>query len=206
MDIRDYLKLLRRFWIVIVVIVVLGAAASYFFSRKQPPTYTASNTLTITKTNALKQSEVNFYLFDNYYENQEANIISQTLVGWFSSSSFVQEIYQKAGVDSAHLSMRELSSAFTAVRTDPATITLSINGKDENQVSNLINAAPDVLQTEANNFSKNNNSTYKVFRLNPVIVENKPSLLLNTLIGFAGGVILSLLVIFGIIYFKKEKI
>lgn len=206
MNLRDMMKLFFRHWFIFVVIVILATFAAYFFSKRQPVTYTGSVTLTINRTNALKQSEVNYYLFDNYYENQAANTFSQTATNWFATSSFANEIYQKAGVDSSNLTDTQLSKAFSALRSDPSTITVSTTGTEQTRVTSLINSVPEVLQTEANNYNKNVDAKYEISYLTPSITQDSSHIKLNILYGIASGVILGIIVIIAIVYFKREEV
>lgn len=206
MELRDYFKIIGKHYIVFIIIVLLCGLFAFIFTKTQKVTYTAQTTVTVNKASSLKQSQANYYLYDNYYNVQSAALFSQIVTTWFSSPSLVKEIYQKAGIEVPNVSQSKLSKTFKAVREEPATITVSITGTNQDQLNKLINAATDVLQTETNNLGKNNDSFYEIAEFIPITIQNQPNPGQNTLIGLVSGVILGIIVVLGIAYFKREEL
>lgn len=204
MELRDYVKIVRKHFIVFIIVVILGGGFAFFFTKRQPVSYTAQTTFTVNKTSALKQSQVNYYLYDNYYNIQSAGLFSQVVTTWFSSPAVVAEIYQKAGVDSAGLSQKALSKSFKAVFSEPATINVTLSGANKDELSKLMNAAGDVLQKKTNELN-NGDTVYEIAKFKPIISQNKPNTVINSLIGLIAGAILGIILALSISYFREEK-
>jgi len=187
---------------VFIAIVILSGVAAFYFTRSQKTNYTASTTFTVNKSSALKQSEANYYLYDNYYNVQSAGLFSSIVTTWFESPALVKEIYQTANLEVPNISQGKLAKTFKALRQEPATINVTISGNDKDQLEKLINAAATVLQEKTNELGKNSDSFYEIAMFQPIVSTNHPSYMLNTIIGLFAGVLLGAIVALGINYFK----
>ena len=149
--------------------------------------------------------DVNYYLYDNYYNVQSAGLFSQIVATWFESPALVSEIYQKAGIALPNISQNKLAKTFKTLRTEPATINVSISGANRDDLEKLINAAGTVLQEKSDDLNQNSENIYEIAKFTPIITNDNPNLTLNTIIGLVGGLFLALIIIFGAEYFKQEK-
>jgi len=204
MEIRDYFKIFSRYVLWFVIIVILTGFSAYLWTKNQPQSYLASTTVTVNKASALKQQDVNYYLYDNYYNVQSAALFSQIVVSWFTSPAFVTEIYAKAGVNAPDIAQAKLGKIFKAVRQEPSTINLSVSSGNKEEASKLIAAATDVLQEETNKLSKNSDSLYEIAKFVPVVSDNKPNVATNTLLGLLAGLVISVFLSLGLEYFRKK--
>ncbi len=205
MEIRDYFKIFKKYLTLFAVIIILGGASAYFWTKSQPKTFLASTTVTVNKASALAQQDVNYYLYDNYYNVQSAALFSQIVVSWFTSPAFVTEIYEKAGLAVPQIAQNKLGKIFRAVRQEPSTINLSVASANKDEVAKLITAATDVLQEETNKLSKNSDALYEIAKFKPVVSDNAPNIVLNTLIGLFAGLVISIFLCLGLEYFKEGK-
>ncbi len=205
MELRDYFTLIGKHLTTFIIIVILTTLTAFLFTKLQPTTYTAQTTVTVNRTSALKQNQVDFYLYDNYYNLQATQLFSQIVANWLASPSFVKEVYQKAGVNIPDVSKDQLAKTFKTTLQMPATIVINLDGTSRDELNKLINATPDVLSQEATNLS-NSDSTYQITKLSPIIIQNKPNTKLNTAVGLVCGIILGIIAIIGVAYFKREKI
>ena len=206
MELREYFKIVGRykwlFWGTVTVLVV----ATFLFTKLQPRSYLASTTITVNKASALKQSEVNYYLFDNYYNVQSSSLFSQIVTSWFGSPAVVKEIYIRAGIDLPNVSQRALSKTFKAVRVEPATINVSLSGADKEKIEKLINAAAEVMQDMTNELGRSDReNVYDIVKFAPIVSETTPNLWLNTIIGLIAGILLGAILALAVEYFKKES-
>jgi capsular polysaccharide biosynthesis protein len=124
---------------------------------------------------------------------------------WFESPSLVKEVYQKAGIPVPNVSQKKLSKTFKAVREEPATINVTITGTNKDELEKLLNSASNVLQSKADELSKNGENIYELAKFSPVVTDNSPNLLLNAIIGLFAGIFLGIIVALGIEYFKEDK-
>jgi len=205
MELRDYFKMVGRHKVIFWVVVILCGLSALLWTTAQPKSFLASTTFTVNKASTLMQKDANYYLYDNYYNVQSAGLFSQIVTTWFSSPSLVTEIYQKAGLTVPATSQKKLARTFKAVRTEPATINVSITGTNRDDLAKLISASADVLQEKTNELSKDNETVYEIAKFAPVISDNNQSVSLNTIIGLIAGLFLGAVLVLGIEYFKEEK-
>ncbi len=205
MELRQYFKIIRQYYLVFWAAVILVGLAAFIFTQTQPQSFLASTTITVNKASALKQSEVNYYLFDNYYNVQSSALFSQIVVSWFSSPAVVKDMYEKAGITLPNISQGKLAKTFKAVREEPATIKVSLVGTNKDETTKLITAASDVIQEKTNELGRSDKeNVYDIVRFSPLVTDNSPNLLLNTIIGLIIGFLVGVILAITIDYFKKE--
>ena len=205
MELREYFKIIGKygklFWVVVIVTII----ATFLFAKMQPRSYLASTTLTVNKASALKQSQINYYTFDNYYNVQSSGLFSQIVVSWMSSPAVVKDIYTKADITLPNVSQAKLAKLFKAIREEPATINVSIAVSDKNEADKLINAAAEVMQVKTNEMGRSDKeNVYDIVKFTPVVTETTANTWLNLLIGAIAGLILGAILALAIDYFKAE--
>lgn len=205
MELREYFKIIGRhktlFWGMVIAVILAG----FIFTKIQPKSYLASTTLTVNKASVIRQSQVDYYLFDNYYNVQSSGLFSQIVASWFESPAVVNEIYLKAELPLPDISQKKLSKTFKAVREEPATINVSIVGSNQKEMEKLINAAATVMQDKTNELGMaDQENIYDIVKFQSIITETTPNLWLNTLIGLIAGIILGAIVALSVEYFRKE--
>lgn len=206
MELREYFRIIGRYWKVFWAVIIIATIATFILTKTQPKSYLAATTLTVNKTSALMQSQTNYYLFDNYYNVQSSALFSQIVVSWIESPAVVKEIYTKADVILPAVSQKKLSKTFKAVRSEPATINISIVGSNKDEMEKLINAAAAVMQDKTNEISKSDKeSIYDIVKFTPIVTETTPNLWLNTLIGLLAGVLLGAILALAVDYFRPQK-
>src|SRR3990167_824099 len=137
MELREYFRIIGRYKIIFWGVVILALAGTILFTKLQPKSYLASTTITVNKASSLKQSQVNYYLFDNYYNVQSSGLFSQIITSWFSSPALVKEIYSKADISLPPVSQKKLAKIFKAVRQEPATINISVTNSNKEEAEKL---------------------------------------------------------------------
>lgn len=205
MELKDYLKMIGKNLAVFWIVVILCGLSALVWTIVQPKSYLASTTFTVNKSSSLKQRDSSYYLYDNYYNVQSSALFSQIVTTWFESPSLVTEVYQKAGIEVPAVSQKKLAKTFKAIREEPATINVSITGTNKDELEKLIAAAADVLQEKTNSLSTSGEAFYDLAKFKPVVSDNSPNLILNTIIGLFTGLFLGLILTLGIEYFKNEK-
>lgn len=205
MELKDYFKIIGRYWKIFWGLVIISVLATFIFTKVQPQTFLASTTLTVNKASVLRQSDIDYYLFDNYYNIQSSGLFSQIVASWFESPALVKEIYNKAEIDLPPISQKKLAKTFKAVREEPATINVSITGPKQEELEKLINAAPQVMQEKANELARSDQENiYDIIKFTPIVTETTPNLWLNMLIGLLAGLILGAIISLSINYFKEN--
>lgn len=206
MELREYFKIFGRYWKVFLGVVVITSGTAFVFTKTQPESYLASTTITVNKSSTLKQSQVNYYFFDNYYNVQSSGLFSQIVTSWFGSPALVKEIYTKADLKLPEVSQGKLAKLFKAVRTEPATINVSVVSSNKDEAGKLINAAADVMQDKANELGRaDRENVYDIVKFQPIVTNTTANLWLNTIIGLIAGIILGAILTIAIDYFRKER-
>lgn len=205
MELKEYFRIIGRYGKVFWALVILTGAAAFLFTKMQPQSFLASTTLTVNKSSTLSQSQVNYYIFDNYYNVQSSGLFSQIVVSWFGSPAVVKEIYNKAGVTLPDVSQKKLTKAFKAIREEPATINVSLTGTNKEETEKLINASAELMQDKTNELGRaDKENVYDIVKFQPIITETTPNLWLNTLIGLIAGVFLGAILALSLDYFKRS--
>ncbi len=205
MELKEYFKIIGRYGKVFWGLVIITGLATFLFTKFQPKSYLASTTLTVNKSSSLRQSEVNYYLFDNYYNVQSSGLFSQIVVSWFGSPAVVKEIYDKAGVSIPNVSQKKLVKTFKAIREEPATINVSLSGTDKAETEKLINASAALMQEKTNELGRaDKENVYDIVKFSPIVTDTTPNLWLNTLIGLLAGAILGAILALSVDYFKRD--
>jgi len=206
MELREYFKIISRYQWIFWLMVIVATLGTFIFTKMQPKSYLASTILTVNKSSVLKQSQVNYYLFDNYYNVQSSGLFAKVVTSWFGSPAVVKEIYSKAEISLPPISQRKLGKTFKAVWEEPATINVSITGGNKEEVEKLINASMVIMQDKTNELGKSDkDSIYDIVKFTPIVNETTPSLWLNSLIGLLAGVILGTILVLAIDYFRAER-
>lgn len=205
MELIEYFRIIGKYKMVFWATVIIVTVAAFIFTKYQPKSYLATTTLTVNKSSAIKQSQTDYYLFDNYYNVQSSGLFSQIVTSWFDSPAVVKEIYTKADLLLPNVSQRALSKTFKAIRIEPATINVSVTGQDREQIDKLINAASVVMQDKTNELGQQDKENiYDIVKFAPIISDTSPNIWLNTLIGLIVGILIGAILSLGIDYFRKS--
>lgn len=204
MELREYLKLLKRRIILVFFLALLAGAAGFIFSYFKPLSYDASVSFAVNRINA---EETPDYQFDGYYAIQASDLVSQTLVSWFATPSVVLEIYEKAGLKPEYNSLEEFATFFTTKKYSSQNIGVKFNEKNSDKARAIAMATIEVIGQKVKELNKNarSDALFEAVASTPVIVEKKPNLILNIIIGIIAGLGLGFFLVYFIHYLKEEK-
>jgi len=189
---------------IIIVITVVATIASFVFSYFKPVTYDTSISFQINRIN--KQETVD-YQYDGYYAIQASDLFSQTVMSWFKTPSVLLEIYDQAGIDPRINSMERFTSRFKTKQYSPQNVVIRFKENDKVTAEKISQAIVDIIPEKASqsNQTSEQEAFFEVIGAKPVIVENKPLVWLVTILGFVGGLVGSIILIYIIRYFREEK-
>jgi len=207
----EYLKVIKKQWLVIVITIIVVWLASFIYTQRQPISYEGSTTLWITPVSSIGQKEVPYYEYDSYYSIQAGQLYALTVTSWLKSPDVIAEIYKKAGVDFTIGKMKEATQSLQATFATGSLTNMAVNVKithsNQAELSKLIDATTSVTQnkTQEYNTQAQQKITFNVVGGLPFIIENKPSSILNSLIGILAGLVLGIFfAYFKEYFFKKE--
>lgn len=205
MELKEYFRIVGKHWAIFVLTFVAIVLGTYLVIKTQPKTYLASTTLTVNKASVVKQSQVNYYLYDNYYNVQSSQLFSQVVTSWFSSPTVASEIYQKAGLAVPDISQDKLAKQFKALRREPSTIDISLVGANRDEALKLVDFAAIVMQQKANALGKTDTENiYNIVAFDPIVTDNNPNMKLDLAIAAAVGLLFAAALAFSVEYFKSR--
>lgn len=198
------MNIFRKYRWLIIVITVVGVGSALIFSLVRPVYYDTSLAFSINRINL---QETQDYQFDGYYAIQASDLFSQTVMSWLMTPSVLLEIYQKAEIDPQISSLEEISSRFKTKKYSPQNIVIRYKERDHQTADKIAQAISSVIQEKANlaNQTSEQKALFEVIGTNPVIVEKKPIIWLNSLIGLISGFIFSLIAAYLIEYLRRGE-
>lgn len=203
MELRDYLKIIKKHYKLILIITILVGASSFVFTLKRPVVYDTSLSLFITRTTTQATQD---YKYDGYYAIKAAELFSDTVRQWLQSPEVVIEIYKKAGIDLELESLRKLGKILKVYKMSPQYVEVRFKAEEKEKVQKISSVIPSVLQSKAQQLAwSSGDLAFYIRATSPVIIENKPKPLFNGLIGLISGFVLGIFVVFFREYFKKEQ-
>jgi len=205
MELREYFKIIGKHWLAFVLSIIVLTLGTFIYLKTQPKTYLASTTLTVNKASAIKQSQVSYYIYDNYYNVQSSQLFSQIVTSWFSSPSVITEIYNKAGVTVPNIAQSKLSKTIKALRQEPATINVSLVNANRDDAGKLIDAAALVMQEKTDELGRTDKeNVYDIVKFDSVVTDNKVDFKLDLIIAFVISILFGVVLALGIEYFRAK--
>lgn len=197
----EHKELLRRHrWLLIVLTLAVGAAA-YLFTALSPTTHKASISFAVNRINKQETAE---YQFDGYYAIQASDLFSQTVVSWFYTPSVLLEIFERAGFDPQITSLERFTSRFKTRKYSAQNIVLTFQERERAVTEKIAQAILDIVKERGSSLNQtaDRKALFEIVGSKPVIVEQKPPLVLNTVLGLVLGFCFSLAVVYLVRYFK----
>ena len=200
MELKQYLKIVRKNSKLILAIAVLAALFSFIFSAIQPAKYETSLSLLISKN---KTQETDDFKYDGYYALQAGEIMADSAEQWLKSPEVVNAVYQKAGVNQDFRNIKSYTKKFTARKMSSQYVEVKFNTPAKKEAEKISRAIVEIINDKAEALGKNSGEevSFSVSGTNPVIVEDNPNIFLNLFIGFISGLALGVFAVFGKRYF-----
>ena len=204
MEIGDYFKIIKKNLPAIFLIPIVFAVITLVVTWQSPFSYQSSSAIEITRYQTQKQDEVNYFLYDNYYNTQVATTFSDNVVGWVSTPSTVAETFREAGLALPRVSLRELGKTFTAKKkVDKASVVdLSYTSNNPEKAEKLMQTLTGVLKNKVEKYNSTDSSAkFVVTTANPVVIASPKLYTLNTIIAVFVGLFISL----GYLFLKESQ-
>ncbi len=196
----------KKNWLRILFCVVLFVGIALFVTWRLPQTCDAGSTLTVSRSNTIKQENVDYYLYDNYYSIQSGAFLADNIAGWLASPPIVANIYQKASVNLPETNYNALSKQFLVKKLSQNSnvISFSLNWGNQDEAIKLVKAANEYITEmveELNTDQKDVSAHYTVNASEPVVIAVKKGYIINSLIAAMLALIISGL---SLLYTSKE--
>ncbi|WP_210480607.1 polysaccharide biosynthesis tyrosine autokinase [Naasia sp. SYSU D00948] len=185
----DYLRILRRNWMIIVALAVLGASAGAWFSSNQKPLYQSTASVFVTTQSATTVSELNQgSTYTQQLVQSYADVVRKSIV--------LEPVIDELGLD---MTPGALASKITA-NAPLNTVLLEIsatNGSPETAaaIANAVTTSLVTVVPELSPAGKDSVPPVKVTLLQPAVPSSTPvapRTSLNILLGLLAGLALAL--------------
>jgi len=203
MELRDIFKIIsQRIWIFILIIVIVGVG-TYFYTQSQSSKFIGS--LTIYTMINPQADNPNYYEYDNYYTFQASESLLDTISAWFKDPAYLTQIYSMANEDLPDIKFKKYATLFSIKKNIPSSLVISINSTSQDYVRNVLESAKqfsidNLTLWQKNGLVKNASiSASDIF-----IVNEKPDMAINLVLGLISGFVIACLFVFGLEYFKKR--
>jgi capsular polysaccharide biosynthesis protein len=202
MELKEAIKIINNKIKIIAAISIITAMSAYIFSFIQPAVYETSLSLLIGKEGT---QETDDFKYDGYYALQTSEILADSIQQWMKSPETVDEIYKEAGVDREFESIKSYSKKFTAKKMSPQYAEIKFKASERDEAEKISSAIVKVINNKTRKIQENSNEeiSFKVESGSPVILETRPNILINSIIGLISGSVLGLFFVFTKEYFKQ---
>lgn len=195
MEINDYLRILRKSIWTILATVVIFVALALTLTWRVALTYQSSSAIEITRNPIQTQTNVEYFLYDNFYNTQVATTFANNVIGWIGAPSVVAQTYQQAGYDIPAVNLRDLGKTFTAKKKTEGSsvVDISYGSKDREKAQKMITTLTAIIKekVESNN-TKDSSAKFAVNISQPVIVPSPKAYALNAVVAGLFGLFLSI--------------
>jgi capsular polysaccharide biosynthesis protein len=189
MELKEYLKIFRvniGLFAAVIVVTILGSFA--YFTLK-PVSYSASLALNITRSGSQQTSD---YRYGDFYRLQADEKFAETVVEWLKNPRTAADILSRAGINTAHSSLRKLSKVLVAEKLSSQIVAVSFAADNEKSAQRISDAVLEIISknTEALNKNQNEDSWFEIVAQNPVIMQDRVSPIILLLASLVMGMFL----------------
>ncbi|MFH1366587.1 MAG: Wzz/FepE/Etk N-terminal domain-containing protein [Patescibacteria group bacterium] len=204
MELKEYFSVVNKYKFLVIFILLLAGISAFLLSFFKPAVYDASVSFAVNRINREITTQ---YEYDGYYAIQASDLVSQTVVSWFSTPSVVKEIYAEAGINPDLDSLNEYANLFNTKKYSGQNIGVKFTMAEKSTAEKLALAMIDVISKKVADLNKtaDTKALFEAVASPVVIVTNKPKVFLITLIGSTSGLIIGLFLAYFIYYLKSEK-
>jgi len=203
MELKEYIKIIKKRTRMILTIGILVAVSTLLFSVLKPINYETSLSLFINKN---KTQQTDDFKYDGYYALQAGEVIADSIQQWLKSPETVNAIYQKAQVDSSFGNIKSYTKKFDAKKMSAQYVEVKFGSSTEEEAGKISSAVVETIKDKLKNLEENSEEelSFSIESENPIIIENRPRVYLNVVIGFISGLFLVVFIVFGKEYFSNE--
>ncbi len=198
------MNIIVKYRIFIIILTLVAIIAAGGFTYLKPVEHDTSIAFSINRIN---KQETEDYQYDGYYAIQASDLFSQTVMSWMMTPSVLLEIYERAGIDPQITSTENFISRFKAKKYSPQNVVVRYRERDKQTAQKIADAIIAIVEekTAAAVQTSDQKAFFEVVGSLPVIVEKKPLLWLNLIIGLVGGLLVSIIAAYTVEYLRGGK-
>ncbi len=202
MELREYVKIIRKSLPLLVVLAVGFGGLAFFVSQQLAPMYTASLTFYVKRQ--ATEASPDYYTFDGYYSQQAAEKFTETVVGFLDSKDILLASARLADLPTDQKGLERLESSIKIKQVAPQLVTLKVEQANGEEAKNFCTALAQATTERIALLNQTGDKAISVDLLNPepLVEKTEPKVVLNSLVGILSGVLLALLFTFLKEYFE----
>ncbi len=196
MELRDYLFILgRRWWLILVGIVIFGGLFGYY-AVSQPTSYTAVASVSLTKTAEKPGLGSSNFTYDNYYNLEANDLLTQMAAGWLTDPASVKQIYSTAKVASPVTSLLQYDKVIKFKKLGSSTIEIITSAATSADAEAVANAATKFVGERVTQLVDQGTIAQTSVLISGATSEiSKPSTNMYMVVGVVVGIFLALILI-----------
>ena len=201
MELKEYLKIIKKNSKLILIIGIVTAVSAFVFSILQPVKYETSLSLEIVKN---KTQTTDDFKYDGYYALQTGEMIADSIEQWLKSPEVVNAIYQKAEISQDFKNIKSYTKKFTAQKMSPQYVEINFKSGTIEEAKKISAATVEIMNAKIEKIEKVSEQeiSFSISSGDPIIVENKPDAILNLIVGLISGLVLGIFIVFLRRYFR----
>ena len=201
MELKQYLKIIKENAKLILIITLLTVLFSFVFSAIKPTKYDASLSLLISPN---KTQETDDFKYNGYYALQAGEIIADSTEQWIKSPEFVSAVYQKAQLDPNFRNIKGYAKKFKADKMSSQYVEVKFETDTKEEAEKISQAITKVLNNKTEILAENSQEelSFVIVGSQPIILESRPNIVFNMIIGLIAGLFLGIFTVFGRRYFR----
>lgn len=193
MELRDYILILVKRWVVFVGIFAVILGMFTWAAFQDEPKYEA-----VASISVLKESEVPVeaagYEFDNFYNLQATGLITDLMLGWLEESATVQQIYAAAEVPLPEGDIKNYDKLILYKKLHGTSVLVISEHAEQEPAERLAKTAVRVLADRVSTLESQGLETLTTVVSEPMSQLVKPARLLTVAVGgilglLAGGIL-----------------
>jgi len=195
MELKEYLKIVKKNFKLIIIIGIITAVSAFAFSVAQPVKYETSLSLSIIKD---KTQITDDFKYNGYYALQTSEIIANSIEQWLKSPEIVDAIYRKAEINQDFEDIKSYTKKFTAKKMSSQYVEVKFKSDTREEAERISTATVEIINNKTEKLKEISEQevSFSVSSENPVIVESKADVFLNSIIGLVSGMALGIFVVF----------
>ncbi|GEM_PF-2465906 len=159
----------------VISAAVLGAMLGAAVASTVPPRAKVSLAITISQRSLQETTE---YAYDGYYALRAAELVSDTMISWFSTPSVIRDIHAEAGLELSEAeALAAAGRAFRAKKYSSQSVVVAFSAPDAASARALSDAASRVVSDRAAALalSSGGESLFHATASEPVVAMVSPS-------------------------------
>ncbi|MEA1937156.1 MAG: Wzz/FepE/Etk N-terminal domain-containing protein [Patescibacteria group bacterium] len=201
MELREYLKIIKRKTKLILTVAMITGLSAFLFSVVQPIKYEISLSLFVNKD---KTQETDDFKYDGYYALQAGEIITGSIAEWLKSPELVDAIYQEAGAERNFKDLKSYTKKFTVKKMSAQYVEVKFKTNSKEDAEKISVAVVKIVGSKVKTLGENSEQeiSFLIENEKPIIIESKPDAFFNLIVGLVSGFVLGIFAVFVKEYFK----